>query len=106
MRQEKQIDTLTRFYGCYKSKGSATRAMRAMIGHAYDVNYPGISNRFEALAIARADMLAVTKLQGGWGVSFEITPANLTVKIRDVDGEIKEAPYPTVAHWQDACTPA
>lgn len=105
MRKEEQVDSVTRFYGCYKSKASAARAMRNMIGHAYEASFPGLSDRFESVATARADMLAVTELQGGWGISFKFTPADLTVKIRDVDGEIKEVPYPTVAHWENATTP-
>ena len=97
--------SITSFWGCYKTKASAARAMHRLAGQQIQINYPGISTRFEAVATLRAEMLAVTQLQGGWGVACKYTPDDLTVSILGKDGMAENVPYSTVAHWQDASHP-
>lgn len=104
MRQE-PCDSITRFCGCYKSKASAARAMRGWIGDQIEVSWKGVSNRFETTVILREDMMAVTQLQGGWGVAIRYTEADLLCVIMGEDGSPKDVPYAEVAHWQDATHP-
>ena len=98
-------DNTTMFCGCYKSKSSATRAMRSWVGNQISVSWEGISNRFETTIILREDMMATTRLQGGWGVAIRYTRDNLLCLVKGDDGYPKDTPYAEVAHWQDACTP-
>jgi len=98
-------DSITRFCGCYKSKSSAARAMRSWVGNQIEVSWEGVSNRFETTAILREGMMAVTQLQGGWGVSISYTKDDLLCVIMGDDGFPKDVPYAEVAHWADATHP-
>jgi hypothetical protein len=99
------IDNTTIFCGCYKTKSSAARAMHSWVGDQISVSWEGVSNRFETTIILRDDMMSVTRLQGGWGVSIRYTLADILCVIRGDDGSPKDVPYREVAHWPDACTP-
>jgi hypothetical protein len=97
----------TMFCGCYKSKSSAARAMRSWVGDQISVSasWESVSKRFETTIILRDDMMAVTRLQGGWGVSIRYTLADILCVVKGDDGCPKDVPYSEVAHWTDACTP-
>jgi hypothetical protein len=96
--------------GHYKSKSSATRAMKKWVGNQTSVSYPGISNRYETTIFLRADMMEVTRIQNGWGenvawgVRIVYTPADIYCVILGEDGP-KDVPYTEIAHREDSCTP-
>lgn len=104
MRHE-TCDSITMFCGCYRSKSSATRAMRGWVGDQIKASWDGISNRFETTIVLREDMMEVTRLQGGWGVAISYTIEDLLCVIRGEDGSPKDVTYAQVAHWQDASHP-
>ena len=99
-------DSITKFCGCYKSKSSAARAMRSWAGDQVEASWEGISNRFETTVILREDMMAITQLQGGWGVAIRYTVADLLCVIMGDDGFPTDVPYAEVSHWEDATHPA
>jgi hypothetical protein len=90
----------------FKHKGSATRAMRRMIGQEFEANFPGVSNRFETFLIMREDMISVTTCQGGFNICWKYTEDDLFVVIMGDSGQPKSVPYREVAHWKDATHPA
>ena len=105
MDEVAMTDSITRFYGCYKSKTSAARAMRNWVGNQIEVSWEGVSNRFETTVMLREDMMSVTQLQGGWGVSIRYTKNDLLCVIMGADGFPKDVAYAEVAHWIDATHP-
>jgi hypothetical protein len=100
-------ESITLFRGWYKAKPSAARAMRSWIGDEIKAFWKGegISKRFETTIILREDMMEVTRLQGGWGVSIRYTLADILCVIMGDDNYPKSVPYAEVADWQDATHP-
>jgi hypothetical protein len=90
----------------YKSKTSAVRAMRRMVGIEFEAKFHGVSARFETTVVMREDMLSTTMLQGGIGICWKYTEDDLLVVIKGDDGYPKSVPYREVAHWPDATHPA
>jgi hypothetical protein len=91
--------TITGFYGrCYSSKSSAMRAMRNAAGSKMLVTHPMFSH-FDAYVPLRAEMLAPTKLQGGWSFCWTYAPADVLVAVLGTDGMAHNVPFPEVAHW-------